>query len=298
VTFTAAIAANTRRVSMRLTGFFTFVLGLLFTAFAASAFALSEETAGDIAAALAAHAAPGVSWPGILLAFAVLLAGVLVGRIKPAGGNPKDAIKASLATMATLGFLICLLVLFQASIPQASRELLMFLLGVLASTVKDVYGYYFGSSAGSDKKTDLLASATPAVGNGDAGRTLVLGLPLLALAALFFVTGCAGKTHQETAALTLLTTQQAVVTAAEIGDSLCKSKQLETTKCAAMRDAYGKAGKAYDLAADALILAVRSGDAAGIDRYTLFERQFSTLATDFLSLAVEFNVIPTPGGAK
>lgn len=48
--------------------------------------------------------------------------------------------------------------LLTRELPQTAKDTLLVVLGVLVSAVKDVYGYYFGSSAGSDAKTQLLAN--------------------------------------------------------------------------------------------------------------------------------------------
>lgn len=65
----------------------------------------------------------------------------------------------ALAAVATL--MGCIYMLGFRSIPDTGHDALLILLGAVTVTYKDVYGYFFGSSAGSDRKTEILAN-----GNG------------------------------------------------------------------------------------------------------------------------------------
>lgn len=71
-------------------------------------------------------------------------------------------LKPWLAVLAVITFIICLYLLFFQPIPEGSKDVLLIVAGALIVIVKDVYGYYFGSSEGSARKTELLAS--PAAG--------------------------------------------------------------------------------------------------------------------------------------
>jgi hypothetical protein len=66
-----------------------------------------------------------------------------------------DYTQEILAYAATLGFFGAGYMLFTQVIPVgASREALLVLMGTLSGTVKDIFGFYFGSSKGSrDKDT-------------------------------------------------------------------------------------------------------------------------------------------------
>lgn len=44
-------------------------------------------------------------------------------------------------------------------VPASNRDALMVALGVILGLSKDVYGFFFGSSKGSEDKTDLMHSA-------------------------------------------------------------------------------------------------------------------------------------------
>lgn len=69
----------------------------------------------------------------------------------------KSKTPTMLAWAAVLTLLACIYMLGFRTLPQTGHDVLMMLLGTVAATYKDVYGYFFGSSAGSDAKTALLA---------------------------------------------------------------------------------------------------------------------------------------------
>jgi len=68
-----------------------------------------------------------------------------------------------LATFITIGFFGTLAAMMFVTMPIATHDALMLMLGSLGTAWTGVVAYYFGSSAGSDRKTELLAQA-PAVG--------------------------------------------------------------------------------------------------------------------------------------
>jgi hypothetical protein len=67
-----------------------------------------------------------------------------------------------LALFVTLGFFGVLAVMMFYPLPEATHDALMLMLGSLGTAWISVIAYYFGSSAGSDEKTRLLAKA-PAI---------------------------------------------------------------------------------------------------------------------------------------
>ena len=76
-------------------------------------------------------------------------------------------LKPWLSALAMGTFLICIYLLFFQPFPEASKDVLLIVVGALIAIVKDVYGYYFGSSESSARKTELL-TASEAVGGDNA----------------------------------------------------------------------------------------------------------------------------------
>lgn len=74
----------------------------------------------------------------------------------------KDRIPALLAIMVTLGFFSVLAFMLFRQVPQTGHDAMLLMLGGLGSAWTAVVSYYFGSSAGSERKTELLAQA-PAI---------------------------------------------------------------------------------------------------------------------------------------
>lgn len=68
--------------------------------------------------------------------------------------------KCYMALLITVGFLACIVTLIYTEIKAGSREAVLLLTGALGAMVKDVFGFYFGSSEGSQHKTELLQGAT------------------------------------------------------------------------------------------------------------------------------------------
>lgn len=65
-----------------------------------------------------------------------------------------------LAYLAVGGFFAVLYALFVRTIPEGlPRDAFLVLLGTLTKIVGDLYNYYFGSSSGSARKTDMLQDA-------------------------------------------------------------------------------------------------------------------------------------------
>jgi hypothetical protein len=48
--------------------------------------------------------------------------------------------------------------LLRVQVPQTNNDVMMLLLGAMTAIVKDLYGYYFGSSESSARKTELMGA--------------------------------------------------------------------------------------------------------------------------------------------
>jgi uncharacterized membrane protein len=68
-------------------------------------------------------------------------------------------LKGYLATLMIIAFIGLVYLLLDKKVPEQNNDLLMVLLGAMVGTVKDLYGYYFGSSEGSQRKTELMGAA-------------------------------------------------------------------------------------------------------------------------------------------
>lgn len=73
----------------------------------------------------------------------------------------KDNTPKILAYSLVLGFFATLGFMLFASVPVASRDLLNIMLGMLGTSFTGVVAYYFGSSAGSAEKNQLLHQSVP-----------------------------------------------------------------------------------------------------------------------------------------
>lgn len=72
----------------------------------------------------------------------------------------KSKTPAALAWVAILTLAFCIYMLGFRTLPSTGHDALMLLIGAVVGICKDVYGYFFGSSAGSDRKTELLAQTS------------------------------------------------------------------------------------------------------------------------------------------
>ena len=69
-------------------------------------------------------------------------------------------IRGDVLAYGALGALImCILALFAFDVPPQSRDLLLVTLGALVAIVKDVFGFEFGSSKGSERNAQAVADS-------------------------------------------------------------------------------------------------------------------------------------------
>lgn len=66
-----------------------------------------------------------------------------------------------LAYLVTAGFFTMLAFMVFAEIPERSKDPIYILLGTLGGTFSSIIAYYFGSTAGGQKKSELLAKTKP-----------------------------------------------------------------------------------------------------------------------------------------
>jgi heme O synthase-like polyprenyltransferase len=69
----------------------------------------------------------------------------------------KNTMRNVLALLTTIGFFGVIIYILTYAVPVEGREVLLVLIGSLATTWTGIIGYHFGSSQGSDAKTALLA---------------------------------------------------------------------------------------------------------------------------------------------
>lgn len=73
---------------------------------------------------------------------------------------------ALVGILVLLGFFAAVGAMVFIDIPTASKEPLMLLVGALSTMAGSVVGYFYGSSAGSDRKTELLSQPGGGQGGG------------------------------------------------------------------------------------------------------------------------------------
>lgn len=77
----------------------------------------------------------------------------------------RSRVPAVLATVITVGFFGILIGMLQGALKTSDNQALLIMLGALGAAWGAIVNYYFGSSADSGRKTELLAQA-PATGQG------------------------------------------------------------------------------------------------------------------------------------
>lgn len=69
----------------------------------------------------------------------------------------KSWLPGMLAGLAVCTLALCIYMVGFRKLPDEGHDAIIFLLGIVSGINKDVYSYFFGSSSGSDRKTELMA---------------------------------------------------------------------------------------------------------------------------------------------
>lgn len=121
--------------------------------------------------------------------------------------------------------------------------------------------------------------------------TLIIG----ALLILPLLSGCAihSESTATTAARSLLSAQTVVVGLAQAADSMCSQGTLNQDQCDQVRALYQQAGVTYDVAAEALIVAIESGEedgSAAWANYHAIRGRLTTLLSALQAAAKEYGI--------
>lgn len=90
-------------------------------------------------------------------------------ELTKARGGKLDIMHFVTGIVALLAFVFALIVVAFLHIPEENRELFIHILGIIEGAVLGIYTYYYGSSAGSKQKTELLAGNSPPSQGGAGG---------------------------------------------------------------------------------------------------------------------------------
>jgi hypothetical protein len=163
----------------------------------------------------------------------------------------KTDIKPWLGIITFIGFIACLGLLFSVPPPSGTRDIILVVIGTLVVLVKDVYAFYFGSSEGSARKTELMSGTdlpltplvqgtastpqAPEVKEGGFVRPLILFI--LSILLIIGLSGCATTTTQDMATAAIAG-KQAIITAAAGTDAGCRTSLIPPDDCALALASY------------------------------------------------------------
>ena len=68
----------------------------------------------------------------------------------------KDIFQYILGGLIVVGFFVLLYMLIKSEVPDKNKDLLNLVVGALIGSFASVVGYYYGSSAGSARKDDII----------------------------------------------------------------------------------------------------------------------------------------------
>lgn len=115
---------------------------------------------------------------------------------------------------------------------------------------------------------------------------------VLAVMTMLAFSGCSSTQARQSqqAARGMLVTQATIVNAGQAVDRMCGSGKLTQSQCDRAKDAYAKAGAAYDTAESLLEVAITSNTTATWASYNSANAALTTIYGNFVSLAQSFGV--------
>lgn len=84
----------------------------------------------------------------------------------------KEIFMYGLGALATLVFLVLMVIVFIYPVPEVNHDLALFLLGQFAGIVVMVYSYFYGSSKGSADKTETVNKAAEELAKNSVTKTV------------------------------------------------------------------------------------------------------------------------------
>lgn len=72
-----------------------------------------------------------------------------------------DIVRAIMALVVTLAYIIMLVLILSGKATIQDSQISVLLFGSLSTVFGTVFGYWFGTTAGSAKKTDIIAQSQP-----------------------------------------------------------------------------------------------------------------------------------------
>lgn len=97
--------------------------------------------------------------------------------------------------------------------------------------------------------------------------------------------------RQEKAAKTLLSAKETIISVATAADAACKKGLLKEDACTEIARLYQDAQDVYDVAADALVLAVQTQSPAMEQHYLLLQEDFFNLYKSVIEFAISSKLL-------
>jgi len=69
----------------------------------------------------------------------------------------KDIFQYALGALIVIGFFVLLYLLVSKTVPDVNKDLLNLIVGALIGSFSTIVGYFFGSSAGSARKDEIIS---------------------------------------------------------------------------------------------------------------------------------------------